>query len=275
MLRTCSHLLSRGSPFVAQVRGTVIVERWWQVPLAKEGEEPYLHPRRHRIYRMVEDTKHGAKEKMELILTQNVHRLGSRGDTVLVDRRPGRCKLLAQGLAVYPSPENKAKFEEERRLQLAGDLGGRAQTWTGEMTVNYLKKSRLRVEMRSHTTWELNEEIVARQLLKNLGVMAPVKAVKIPDEPITAYGEYWCEVTINGIDTVRMPMDVVRFMNPKTKRYKHWLSKQPKMTESPAEGDIPSEPPAEGDIPSEPPAEGDIPSELPPEGGAPPKSNTN
>ncbi|KAG9464217.1 hypothetical protein GDO78_020294 [Eleutherodactylus coqui] len=198
--------------------------------------------------------------------------LGSRGDTVLVDRRPGRCKLLAQGLAVYPSPENKAKFEEERRLQLAGDLGGRAQTWTGEMTVNYLKKSRLRVEMRSHTTWELNEEIVARQLLKNVRRMHRVVSWR-PPPGNTVWSAQVCEGGERS------------FMNPKTKRYKHWLSKQPKMTESPAEGDIPSEPPAEGDIPSEPPAEGDIPSEppaegdipseLPPEGGAPPKSNTN
>ncbi|XP_069624379.1 large ribosomal subunit protein bL9m isoform X1 [Ranitomeya imitator] len=246
MLRTCSHLLSRRSPCVTHTRGTVVVERWWNVPLAKKGEEPYLHPRRHRIYRVLEDTKHSPKDKMMLILTQNVHKLGSRGDTVLVDKRVGRNKLLAQGVAVYASPENKEMFEEERKMQQAGELGGKKQTWTGEMTVNYLKKSRLTVEMRTNVRWQLNEEIVTRHLLKSLGVVAPADAVKIPDEPITRFGEYWCEVTVNSLDTVRMPMDVVNYMNPRTKRYKHWLSKQANTSGLAAEGDVICESPPEG-----------------------------
>ncbi|KAM4013842.1 large ribosomal subunit protein bL9m isoform 2-T2 [Anomaloglossus baeobatrachus] len=239
MLRTCSRLLSLRAPSVTQTRGTVIVERWWKIPLAKEGEEPYLHPRRHRIYRLLEDTKHSPKEKMQLILTQNVHQLGSRGDTVLVDKRRGRNKLLAQGLAVYASPENKEIFEEERKMQQAGELGGRKQTWTGEM----------------------------------LGVVAPAHAVKIPDEPITMFGEYWCEVTVNGLDTVRMPMDVVNYMSMRTKRYNHWLSKQANTAGSPAEGDVTTETPAEDNVATETPAEGNV-CESPPEGSTSPKSTS-
>lgn len=52
-------------------QGTVIVERWWKVPLAGEGRKPRLH-RRHRVYRLVEDTKHRPKDNLELILTQSV-----------------------------------------------------------------------------------------------------------------------------------------------------------------------------------------------------------
>ncbi|CAJ0966302.1 unnamed protein product [Ranitomeya imitator] len=99
------------------LQGTVVVERWWNVPLAKKGEEPYLHPRRHRIYRVLEDTKHSPKDKMMLILTQNVHKLGSRGDTVLVDKRVGRNKLLAQGVAVYASLKiRRCSKRKEREL---------------------------------------------------------------------------------------------------------------------------------------------------------------
>lgn len=29
---------------------------------------------------------------------------------------------------------------------------------------------------------------------------------------------------MNGLDTVRVPMAVVQFMRPKTKRYKQWLA---------------------------------------------------
>lgn len=47
------------------------MERWWKVPLAGEGRKPRLH-RRHRVYKLVEDTKHRPKENLELILTQSV-----------------------------------------------------------------------------------------------------------------------------------------------------------------------------------------------------------
>ncbi|KAJ1080784.1 hypothetical protein NDU88_000975 [Pleurodeles waltl] len=228
LLRGLSHLGVTGERGLSmtQSRGTVIVERWWQVPLAPKGKEPYLHPRRHRIYRLVEDTKHRPPEKMELILTQNVKSLGSRGDTVLVKKSIGRNKLIPQGLAVYPSPENKKQFEEEKKLHLEGKSEGRLQTRTGEMTVNYLKNAHFEVGMKNNVKWVLNKEIVCRQFLKNLGVVVPPHALTLPEEPITRWGEYWCEVTVNGIDTVRMPMHVVNFERPKTKRYKHWLKMQ-------------------------------------------------
>lgn len=59
------------SPSLPGCQGTVIVERWWKVPLAGEGRKPRLH-RRHRVYKLVEDTKHGPKSNLELILTQSV-----------------------------------------------------------------------------------------------------------------------------------------------------------------------------------------------------------
>ncbi|NXA57181.1 RM09 protein, partial [Nothocercus julius] len=59
-----------------------------------------------------------------------------------------------------------------------------------------------------------------------LGVFVPPHALKLPEEPITRWGEYWCDVTVNGLDSVRVPMSVVQFMRPKTKRYRHWLAMQ-------------------------------------------------
>ncbi|XP_040854743.1 39S ribosomal protein L9, mitochondrial isoform X2 [Ochotona curzoniae] len=171
-------------------RGTVIVERWWKVPLAGEGRKPRLH-RRHRIYKLVEDTKHRPKENLELILTQSVEELGVRGDVISVKKSVGRNRLLAQGLAVYASPENKKLFEEEKLLRQEGKLE-KIQTKAGEA----------------------------------LGVVVAPHALKLPEEPITRWGEYWCEVTVNGLDTVKVPMSVVNFEKPKTKRYKYWLAQQ-------------------------------------------------
>ncbi|XP_074836824.1 large ribosomal subunit protein bL9m [Carettochelys insculpta] len=196
-------------------RGTVIVERWWKVPLSKEGTQPHLHPRRHRIYRLVEDTKRLPKGKLELILTQTVDNLGSRGDIVSVKKSLGRNKLLPNGLAVYASLENKKMFEEEMKMRQEGKLE-RLQTHSGEKTVQFLKRCHLEVRMKSDVKWELNNEIVTRHFMKNLKVFVTPHVLKLPDEPITTCGEYWCEVTVNGLDTVRVPMSVVNYEKLKT-----------------------------------------------------------
>ncbi|XP_060798369.1 39S ribosomal protein L9, mitochondrial [Neoarius graeffei] len=201
-------------------RNTVIVERWWQVPLSKEGSPPRLYPRRHRVYRLVEDTKHNMKDKMELLLTQTVPKLGGRGDTVFVKKSVGRNKLLAEGLAVYPSPENKQLFAEERRLLREGKKEDRIQTRTGQLTVEFLKKSPLEVGIRpaAQQQFLLTKEIVCRHFLRKLGVVVPPHALTLPDEPITQFGDFWCDVTVNGLDTVRVPLSVGPYVDPRTKK---------------------------------------------------------
>lgn len=105
-----------------------------------------------------------------------------------------------------------------------------------------------------------------------LGVVVAPHALRLPEDPITRWGEYWCDVTVrisrilfglggephgelarvmcflptdlwlflflmsvqvNGLDTVRVPMSVVLFRKPKTKRYKHWLAQQAAKITSP------------------------------------------
>ncbi|KAK7799865.1 hypothetical protein U0070_016284 [Myodes glareolus] len=188
--------LDARSPQLPGHQSTVIVERWWKVPLAGEGRKPLLH-RRHRVYKLLEDTKHRPKDLLELILTQSVDEIGVRGDLVLVKKSVGRNKLLSQGLAVYASPENKKLFEEEKLLRQEGKLE-KIQTKAGEATVKFLRSCHLEVGMKNNVQWELNPEIVARHFFKN----------------------------VNGLDTVRVPMSVVLFQKPKTKRYKRWLAQQ-------------------------------------------------
>ncbi|NWH68344.1 RM09 protein, partial [Geococcyx californianus] len=64
-------------------------------------------------------------------------------------------------------------------------------------TIKFLKSHRLEVGMKNNVKWELNPEIVARHFLKNLRVFVPPHAVRLPEEPITRWGEYWCEVTVS------------------------------------------------------------------------------
>ncbi|XP_074385314.1 large ribosomal subunit protein bL9m isoform X3 [Zonotrichia albicollis] len=182
---------------------SVVVERVWPVPLARAGAAPRLHPRRHRVYRVLRDGKHQPRGDMELLLTRAVQDLGSRGDVVKVKKSLGRNKLLPQGLAVYPSPENLRLFQHEKELAQQGKLE-EPQTQSGQKTLEFLRRCRLQVGMKNNVSWELNPDIVARHFLKN----------------------------VNSLDTVRVPMDVVQFLHPKTKRFRHWQQQQQQQLES-------------------------------------------
>lgn len=189
---------------------TVIVERWWQVPLSKRGSPPRLYPRRHRVYRLVENTNHQPQGKMELILTQTVPKLGGRGDTVFVKKSLGRNKLLPEGLAVYASPENKEMFAEEIKLIQEGNFEG-LQTRTGQLTVDFLKRVTLNINQMPREDFQVTKEVVCRAFLKKLQLVVPLHALTLVQEPIKELGDYWCEVTVNGIDTVRVPLSIIPY----------------------------------------------------------------
>lgn len=190
---------------------TVIVERWWQVPLSKKGSPPRLYKRRHQIYKLVEDTKHRPQEKMELILTQTVPKLGGRGDTVLVKKSVGRNKLLPQGLAVYASPENKETFAEEIKLLQEGKSAEGLQTRTGQLTVDFLKRIKLNINQMPTEDFQVTKEVACRGFLKKFLLVVPPHALTLEREPLKEVGDYWCEVTVNGIDTVRVPLSIVPY----------------------------------------------------------------
>ncbi|XP_029298657.1 uncharacterized protein LOC115015459 [Cottoperca gobio] len=196
---------------LSPAQNTVVVERWWQVPLSKVGSSPRLHPRRHKIYKLVEDTKQTPKKNMELILTKTVPKLGGRGDTVLVKKCIGRNKLLPQGLAVYPSPENKQMFQEEIKRLREGKPEDRIQTRTGQLTVELLKQSKLKINKMPSDDFQLNKEIVCRQFEKKLGIVVPPHALSLPFESVQEVGEYWCEVKVNGINMVRIPVSLMPY----------------------------------------------------------------
>lgn len=85
------------------------------MPLAGAGRKPRLH-RRHRVYRLVEDTKHRPKDNLELILTQSVE--GKAG--------PGGHPLF---LAVW---EGAALTEEKGLTSAGGDVGLRLESANGD-----------------------------------------------------------------------------------------------------------------------------------------------
>ncbi|KAL7978006.1 hypothetical protein Chor_004993 [Crotalus horridus] len=117
--------------------------------------------------------------------------VGNRGETVFVHRSFGRNHLLRHNRAVYASPENKKFFEEENRLRQEGKLP----------------------RLQSHSGMKL-------------GVVVPPQALTLPEEPITRLGSYWCEVTVNGLDTVRVPLSVQQLAEPKSNSQRLWLAQK-------------------------------------------------
>ncbi|XP_020653988.3 large ribosomal subunit protein bL9m [Pogona vitticeps] len=209
---------------LSAARETVIVERWWQVPLSKEGRPPRIKHRRYRVFRLVEDLKHVPKPPLELILTHCVEDVGNRGDLVSVHPSFGRNILLAENKAVYASPENKKIFEEEKRLRAEGKLP-RLQSHSAIKTVRFLQNCSLEIGVNDCDQFELTNEIVAHQFYRNLGVVVSLHALKLPDEPITQLGDYWCDVTVNGLDTIRVPISVVRSATPMPESERLWLAR--------------------------------------------------
>ncbi|XP_074468701.1 large ribosomal subunit protein bL9m isoform X1 [Sebastes fasciatus] len=226
---------------LSPAQNTVVVERWWQVPLSKVGSPPRLHPRRHRIYKLVEDTTHAPKEKMELILTQTVPKVGGRGDTVFVKKAVGRNKLLAEGLAVYPSVENKQMFSEELRLLREGKPEERIQTRTGQLTVELLKRTKLKINKMPSDEFQLTKEVVCRQFQKKLLIVVPPHALSLPFESVKDVGDYWCEVTVNGMDVVRIPISLMPYEDPSAsyqRQLKTQMQEQQEQQEQQAAADV-------------------------------------
>lgn len=77
--------------------------------------------------------------------------------------------------------------------------------------------------MKNNVKWELNFEIVVCYFFKNFGVVVVLYILKLLVEFVIWWGEYWCEVMVNGFDIVRVFMFVVNFEKFKIKRYKYWL----------------------------------------------------
>ncbi|XP_072304058.1 large ribosomal subunit protein bL9m [Eucyclogobius newberryi] len=230
---------------------TAVVERWWQVPLSKKGSPPRLHPRRHKIYKLVEDKKHQPQEKMELILTQTVPKLGGRGDTVFVKKSVGRNKLLAEGLAEYASPENKKLFAEELKMRQEGKSEERLQTRTGQMTVDFLKRTKLNINQMPTEDFQVTKEVVCRQFQRKFLLVVPLNALTLQQEPIKELGDYWCEVTVNGMDTVRVPLSIVPYEDHSASYQKQLKAKRLQQSESSSAETVSEDETDEKTVPSE------------------------
>ncbi|XP_035668885.1 39S ribosomal protein L9, mitochondrial-like [Branchiostoma floridae] len=191
-----------------QRRTTYVLKRSHPLRLLKEGHEHRLK-KMNKVYELVEETSsRDAKRKLELILTEDVPKMGKRGDVVHVRKQIGRNKLLATGLAVYASPENRQMFQDRKDE----DPSQRKLSMTAEKTLEYLSQQTLTISVRDDWPegWVMTKEHLAHWMKRKLLVVAPPHTITLPEEPVDRIGSYTFTVTINELESVEVMLEMVQ-----------------------------------------------------------------
>jgi large subunit ribosomal protein L9 len=130
---------------------------------------------------------------MEVLLCEDVDKLGQRGQIVRVRAGYGRNYLLPQGLAVEATPGNKRMIEEQRR---ALERRERRERTAAEKLQAELNGLELTFERRASEQGSLYGSVTAHDIteaLRKRGYQIERRKVLL-SEPIKKLGEY--EVTV-------------------------------------------------------------------------------
>ncbi|MCP4210638.1 MAG: 50S ribosomal protein L9 [Halieaceae bacterium] len=147
---------------------------------------------------------------MEVILLENISKLGKLGDTVNVKAGFGRNYLIPQGKAVYATDANTAEFEARRseletaaasQLQ-AAESRAEAITALGTVTIpaNAGEEGKL---FGSVGTRDISDAIIAA------GCDVDKAEVRLPEGALRELGEYEIAIQVHGEVTATVSLEVV------------------------------------------------------------------
>ena len=136
---------------------------------------------------------------MEVILLENISKLGKLGETVNVKAGFGRNFLIPRGKAVHATEANTAEFETRRaELEAAADsqLGAAQQradaiNELGLVTITAIAGEEGKL-FGSVGTRDISEAIAA------LGCEVDKSEVRLPDGPMRELGEYEIAIQVHG-----------------------------------------------------------------------------
>ena len=136
---------------------------------------------------------------MEVILLENISKLGKLGETVNVKAGFGRNFLIPQGKAVHATEANTAEFETRRaELEAAADsqLAAAQQradaiNELGLVTITAIAGEEGKL-FGSVGTRDISEAIAA------LGCEVDKSEVRLPDGPMRELGEYEIAIQVHG-----------------------------------------------------------------------------
>ena len=146
---------------------------------------------------------------MEVILKEDVQKLGSRGDVVKVADGYGRNYLLPRKLALAVTPGNRRIVESERQKAEARELEERQQAEAFATRIGQLELS---IARRVGETDHLYGSVTTADLAEALAVKGlDVDRRKIQlDEPIKTLGEFSVPVKLHRDVTAALKVAVVK-----------------------------------------------------------------
>jgi len=147
---------------------------------------------------------------MDVILLENINKLGKLGDTVSVKAGFGRNFLIPQGKAVYATAENVAQFEARRaELEAAAEsqLAAAQQradaiNALGLVTITAIAGDEGKL-FGSVGTRDITDAVAA------LGCEVDKSEVRLPDGPLRELGEYEITIQVHGDVAAMVSVSVV------------------------------------------------------------------
>lgn len=144
---------------------------------------------------------------MEIILLESVPKVGALGDKVRVKRGFGRNYLIPRGKALSATARNLASFEA-RRAELEKIAAERlAQAQASALA---LEGCMLSIAVQAGTEGKLFGSVGAQDIvraMKEKGHTIEKAAVRLPDGPIRALGDYEIQLCLAG-DSVMAKIQV-------------------------------------------------------------------
>ncbi len=135
---------------------------------------------------------------MQVILKQDVDKIGQRGDIVDVSRGYVRNFLVPRGLAEVATP---AKMEEARRQMIEAEERNRRMAERASEIAETLNKSVITIEARTGEDERLFGSVTAANIVsaieKARGVRLDRRRVRL-DEPIKSLGTHQVPIQVHG-----------------------------------------------------------------------------
>ncbi|CAF1062507.1 unnamed protein product [Adineta ricciae] len=183
MIRTFLRPLQAVRVVQIPVRTTVVVERVNPLTKLRPWENIYDYNKYKYAdfqYRVVRNTDADKWGNIDVILTEYVEGVGYKGEIVNIPREMAYTELLPAQLALYPTPDNVALFEEERKL-----LVDRPQISPFVMKCrDYLTTILLQIPINMKVKdWSLTRDNV-RIALRRMNVMCDEDAILLEDGAI-------------------------------------------------------------------------------------------
>lgn len=208
-------------------QNTFVLKRRTPPTLAKKGTKVKNLRNRHFIYELVEYRANQKRPNLQVVLTAFVEGVGDKGD--IVEMRPAKAynNFLLTGLAVYNTPENRAKYEKtEVEKQVVTHSSPHAAR-----TVNVLESRVYAIIMNKNNPWIL-EPWHIRVALRKAGINALEECIELPKTPITGPDldkqnkEFIVTVTVNNVEKARVRCRIHHWSNEPSDRlpyvYEHW-----------------------------------------------------